>query len=88
MVQGIIELSPGAWLTLLQPGLDHEVEFLPQTKPWLSIDAFKLEDTQVEADPNVVPFRSLRPQSLLDFGKIISIQLQWRERGGSTDCEH
>ena len=75
MVQGIIELSPGAWLTLLQPGLDHEIELLLQTKPWLSIDVVKLEDTQVEADPNVVPFRSRLPQSLLDFGKVISIQL-------------
>ena len=75
MVQGIIELSPGAWLTLLQPGLDHEIELLLQTKPLLSIDAVKIEDTQVEADANVVPFRSHLPQSLLDFGKVISIQL-------------
>ena len=75
MVQGIIELSPGAWLTLLQPGLDHEVELLLQTKPWLSIDAVKLKDTQVEAGANVVPFRSSIPQSLLNFGKIMDAQL-------------
>ena len=75
MVQGIIEFSPGAWLDLLQPGLDHEVELLLQTKPWLSIDAVKLKDTQVEADANVVPFRSRLPQSLLDFGKVMDTQL-------------
>ena len=56
MIKSIVEISPGAWLHPLQPGLDHEVELVIQTKPWLRIDAIEIKDPQFESGPNVVPF--------------------------------